>query len=228
MPLLKSSVTSLNWLTTNYLEVVCQPSRPLNFHPGQYIIVQINPDRLSQYSLASVPGETTFTLLIDVSPGGESSQYFRNLQLGDALTHQPPLGQFIFHPDDSSQLLFLATGTGIAPLLAMIKQAVLSSIPIYLLFGLRHESDIIYRSQFQSLHQKFSHFNYLICLSNPAASWTGAHGYITDHLSNFSFNWLKTSTYLCGSPHMIKDAEEILLNLQVPPGNIYTEKYWLK
>ncbi len=225
----QAPVVSCRQLSTTYYEVIARPENPLDFIPGQYLITRINPQRVSQYSLASRPNASTFTLLVDVSPGGESSQYFQSLQTGDTLEYLPPLGNFIFQSQDqSTHLLFLATGTGVAPFISMIDSLVQKKDPrpIHLFFGLRNQEDIFYQSVLDDFHNSHPNFNYSISLSDPAPGWTTLAGYITNHVQTAHFPPASTSAYLCGSPSMIKDTQVRLLEQGFDPHKIYFEKYW--
>lgn len=213
-------------LAGNYYQLICQPQEPLNFIPGQYLILKINEDRVSQYSLASTPEQTNFELLVDVTPDGVSSKYVKNLKVSDEITYMKPMGKFTIQ-EITPQVVFLATGSGIAPFKSMIPTLVESSpnTKIKLLFGLRHTTDLIYQDYFQNLQAHHPYFSCSYCLSQPNDQWSGLKGHITQHLETIK-DLAESSFYLCGSPDMIEEAHSKLINSQVPEDKIYFEKYW--
>ncbi len=226
---LQAKVTSNQLISAHIHQIICQIDSPLNFIPGQYLIVKIHDTRISQYSLASLPNGDSFQLLVDVSPGGDSSQYFQSLQAGDTLEYLPPQGNFIFRQDDqATNLLFLATGSGLAPLICMIESLLLQgdTRSIYLLFGVRNQQDIFFQSKLSELASQSPQFNYLICLSDPESGWAGHTGHITHYINNLNLPWPTTAVYLCGAPSMIIESQEQLIKLGVPLTQIYFEKYW--
>jgi benzoate/toluate 1,2-dioxygenase reductase component len=222
---LTATVISNQKLSSNFHQIVCQTTQILNYTPGQYIIVKIHDSRVSQYSLVSSSPDS-FTLLIDTTPDGESSKYFKNLKEGDQLQYLPPMGLFTLQPDVTSHVLFMATGSGIAPFISMLDQLISQSDsrPVKLLFGLRKEQDIFYTDLLNQIKDSHPQFDYLISLSDDSTHY--ATGYVQTHLESLSMPWDKTAVYLCGSPSMIHDSFPKLLSLGVNQSHIYYEKFY--
>jgi len=141
-----------------------------------------------------------------------------------------PLGNFVLRPEDESkEILFLGTGSGIAPLKAMIEDLIRvqhSDIPMTLYFGLRHEADIFWNEYFQSLTQEFPQLKFVLCLSKPEATWKGASGHITDLIASKNQDLSHASAYLCGGLKMIEEAKTLLASLHMPAERIYHEKFF--
>ena len=223
---LTADVISNTNLAGNFYQLICRQDEPLQFIPGQYLIVKINPERVTQYSIASLPGTNEFELLVDITPDGVSSKYIKSLKPGDQITYLKPMGKFVLK-ELTPQIAFLATGSGIAPFKSMIP-FLLDNYPeilIKLLFGLRHTTDIFYSDFFSDLTKQYSNFNCHCSISQPDSDWTGLTGHITKHLDLIG-NFSNTSFYLCGSPNMIDETNELLLQSGVSDDKIYFEKYW--
>lgn len=154
-------------------------------------------------------------------------------------------GHFVLDErSNDKNLIFSATGTGLAPFLAMIQAGALnSSRKIALLHGVRYPEDLGYRSVLETLEKENSSFKYLPCVSRAEKSelaWDGERGYVQELLERealVSFFEQKieasnTHAYLCGSPAMIDSFTEALKtkglseNSKKVEGEIFSEKYW--
>lgn len=206
-----------------------QPEKPLQFTPGQYISVKVAPDRINSYSIACHENFNKFSLLVDTTPSGPGSKFFESLKEGEKITYLGPFGQFSLNlSDGSAQMVFLATGSGLAPLRCMIEEALMvqnSKLPIKLYWGLTNTTDIFWTNWLEFLKSKYPNFDYNIVIWKPDSSWTGHTGFITDFLSRDFPNASSISAYLCGNKNMIADATQILTSHGCPKEQIYTEKY---
>ena len=163
----------------------------LDFIPGQFVsfTAEIGAKQITRaYSLASAPnrGVNRFELCLNLAPEGLFSHHLFRMKPGDTVEMRPPLGMFVLRqpPRDS---LFIATGTGIAPFRSMLKAHLSASSPQFtLLFGVRHESHLAYRSEFEELARRYPNFRFWPTLSRPQASpqhpWTGRSGHVQAHI----------------------------------------------
>jgi len=206
------------------------------FTPGQYIILKVPKvdistfDQVRDYSLASLPYENTFELIIDLKPGHEGSYYIHGLREGDQVQFLGPMGNFQLNLDDGSEeLLFLGTGSGVAPLKAMIEQLLFrekETRPIRLYFGLRYCSDIFMHEYFGELDNKYPNFIFIPCLSQPDENWRGDCGHITSLVKRDYQDGTPLSAYLCGNQAMIDEASEVLKSIHTPESRIYCEAFF--
>lgn len=201
---------------------------PLVFKPGQYVSVKVADNRINPYSITTHSGINKFSLLVDTKPGGVGSKFFENLQPEAEINFLGPFGNFILNLEDGSKkLLFLGTGSGIAPLRCQIESALLeqkSTLPMTLYFGLSYPYDLFWDDYFQKLSIDYPNFKYKIAIWKPDNSWQGPVGFITKLLEQDIIDASDYSAYLCGNPQMISDASEILLKCNIPKERIYTEK----
>lgn len=205
------------------------PEKPLQFVPGQYISVKVANDRINSYSIASHENPDQFSLLVDTTPGGSGSKFFESLKIAEKITYLGPFGQFSLKLNDGSkQLVFLATGSGLSPIRAMIEEALIKQnykMPIKLYWGLTNSTDIFWVSWLESLKSKYPNFDYKIVVWKPDGGWTGSTGFITDFLNRDFPDASGVSAYLCGNKNMIADAAAILTSHGCLNERIYTEKY---
>jgi ferredoxin-NADP reductase len=208
-----------------------------DFVPGQFVSltaqIVTNETGTKQitraYSLASAPHgvspENRFELCLNVAPGGLFSNHLFQMKPGDTVEMRPPLGMFVLRqpPRDS---LFIATGTGIAPFRSMLKAHLSESSPQFtLLFGVRHESHLIYRAEFEDLSRRYPNFRFWPMLSRPDTSWTGRTGHVQAHLEEALSGRHDVDVYLCGLKLMVDDVRSRLRAAGFDRKQIFYEKY---
>jgi NAD(P)H-flavin reductase len=221
---------SHNVITSSYHDFIFEMPAPFTYQPGQYVSVRINETRINSYSIAGSPQPNQFELIVDVKPGGPGSKYFEALQVGQDVQMLGPFGKFVLNLNDGAErLIFLGTGSGVAPLKCMIDEAILRqncTKPIYLYFGLRYFEDIFLNHYFDHMQWERKNFTFKLMLSKPDERWTGVSGHITDLLKADFTDMSKDSAYLCGNGKMIEEAVEILKSLKMPEERIYHEKFF--
>jgi ferredoxin-NADP reductase len=199
------------------------------FIPGQFVSINqvINEKKITRpYSLASAPSESNrFELCLDLVHEGLLSPRLFAMQPGETIEIRPPLGMFVLKtpPRDS---VFIATGTGIAPFRSILKgQLTETSQKFTLIFGVRHESHLMYRAEFEEMAAKYPHFLFMPTLSRPADSWTGRSGHVQDHLKEAIGERRDIDIFLCGLKAMVDDVRAILKDMGFDRKQILYEKY---
>lgn len=205
-----------------------ESEEPINFLPGQYISVRVSGDRVNCYSIASRSGSNKFNLFVNSAPGGPGSKFFESLKVGDKITYMGPFGVFYLKLDDNAkQLLFLCTGSAIAPLRSMIESALIeqkSKLPMSLYIGLNSSDDVFWSDYLAALAQQYPNFNYRIVVNKADDTWKGDVGFITPFVEKDFPDAGKCSAYLSGNKSMIEDCSAMLLKHGCPKERIYTEK----
>ncbi len=206
------------------------------FSAGQYITIEITEikegrPRLNNrpYSIASSPQEKTiFKLCTNRVGNGPGSTYLHSLKPDDLLQFCLPIGYFRVNEQSDSALLFVATGTGIAPIKSMISHLLQTGSlrPIQLYWGLRKEEGLYYQDELAEWASKYPSFRYVTTLSQPSSQWTGMRGRVTHHLPALIENVENLEAYLCGNGEMIKEVRAILLEKGMPKKAIHFEKFY--
>ena len=215
-------------LAGNYHFFIFESETPVKVIPGQYISIKVATTRINSYSVATHDGGSKFSLLIDTSPGGPGSKYFDNLKIGDNISFLGPFGNFVYKEDNTKHILFLATGSGLAPLLCIINNLLeVQDIqtPISLYMGLRHSTDVFWQDYFRKLTERHPNFHYILTVSQPDENWQGNIGHITDQIVKDLTDAREMSAYLCGNKMMIEEATHILHDKGMPDEKIYKEKF---
>ena len=199
------------------------------FVPGQFVSMNqvINEKKITRaYSIASAPSETNrFELCLNLVHEGLLSPRLFEMQPGDTIEIRPPLGMFVLRnpPRDA---IFIATGTGIAPFRSILKARLSETSQAFtLVFGVRHESHLMYRAEFEEMARKYPHFRFLPTLSRPTASWTGRSGHVQAHLEEAVGERRDVDVFLCGLKLMVDDVRNILKEMGFDRKQILFEKY---
>jgi len=230
MPTFQEAVTKEHIvLAGKYHYFVFESKDSLLFKPGQYISIKVAPVRINCYSIACSLSDNLFGLLIDISPGGPGSKFFENLQAGDPITYLGPFGVFTYKETDGAEnILFLATGSGVAPIRDLIDFLLKNrkiQTPITLYFGLRFEEDIFWKEYFEQLAREYLNFHFILSLSKPTDKWAGKSGHITTIIQKELTNASAYAAYLCGGKAMVDEGAVILQNLGCPKERIYLERF---
>ena len=183
------------------------------YHPGQYVDV-IGPGGVRRsYSIANAPApDQLIELHIRRVDGGAMSEYwFERAKLNDLLRLNGPSGTFVLRDVVGMDLVFLATGTGIAPVKAMLESFV--SLPVEafprsvrLYWGGRSPVDLYWTPKVP-----LPGFSYTPVLSRTSSHWHGFQGYVQQALLADVSDFSNAVVYACGSPEMITSAREQIL-----------------
>ena len=204
----------------------------MKFAAGQYVIFHLPAPKLRHtMSIASAPSNAgEIEILQHTVAGGAGSAWFTGLQAGETVRFTGPLGKFTLE-DTDRQKVFVATGSGIAPFRSMIIEELKGPRTIHdnqmtLYWGLRHETDVFWKDEFESLAKDHLNFRFLLTLSKPTDAWTGAVGRVTDHVTRETLHRAHSEFYLCGRRQMIVDTRALLIENGVPEDRIFTETFF--
>jgi len=201
--------TNLTW------KFVIKSDDKFIYKPGQFVQIKIN-ELVRSYSIASFStSNNSFELLIVKLDGGKMTEHlFERANEGDKIEIKGPLGKFTLPDEIDCDLLFICTGTGLAPFRSILQSILLQNIShknIYLIFGTRTKNDILCKEEMLDYEKSIKDFKYIPVLSRE--KWDGETGYVHDqYLKLVKDDILENPTfYLCGWRDMIKEAR---LNLK--------------
>jgi len=216
---------------TKHFQFQISNGHRFDFHPGQFISLDIELDGRKvrrPYSIASAPrADNGFDLCLNMLPEGRVSSWLFHLKAGDRIGFSGPFGFFSLREPPDPVSAFIATGTGIAPIRAMLQQ--LYSRPhdseVWLIFGVRKESDILYRQEFEQMAGGHPGFHFIPTLSRPDPGWTGHTGYVQQHVVRYLAGKKGFHAYLCGLRKMIDDAAQEFRAMGYDSKALSYEKY---
>ena len=193
------------------------------FRPGQWIGVwcdefkgENNKPLRRAFSIASNPKNDYLELCI--ARGQMLSKHLQNLPAGSKVWIDGPYGMFWLRP--AKKYLFIAGGTGIAPFMPMIDEALKGGVEVTLLFSFKTPADFIYRDVLQK--KKGLRLIPTITLGE-FPSWTGHKGRIPLFLEKYYKP--DNDVYVCGPPGLVEAVEAKLLSLKHPKERIYLDKW---
>jgi ferredoxin-NADP reductase len=218
---------------TRHLEFEVPSGLRFGFVPGQWLSLKAHkPDGeevTRAYSIASPPDGDRFSLCLNRVQDGFMSNYLCDLEDGATIPCHGPFGNFILRPP-MRDTLFIATGTGIAPLRSMLHWLLANPTRhqnkrFWLLFGNRTEQDIYYNDEFRRLAAEHRNFNYLPTLSRGSEQWAGLRGYVQSHVQEIVGARADMHAYICGLDRMVRANRELLRSLGWDRKAILYEKY---
>ncbi len=224
----KAKLISKKHLTKDTLELKFEVLSEFEYKPGQFINIKIDDGAgfpcFRAYSISGFENGI-MELCVKIIENGRGSTFIKGLKEGDEILFIGPTGKFTFAGEEKA--VFIATGSGIAPIKAIISEQIKDeNKKSTLLFGLRFEEDIYYREFFEELSAKSPNFNFILTLSKPKESWNGQKGRVTEHLNETQIPHFKENAfYICGNPEMVQESEKILLEKGISIEKIHTEKY---
>ncbi len=199
------------------------------------------------YSIASSSREREYVeFYVTLVPSGQLTPRLFGLDLGSRLFLSPK-ATGLFTLDDVPQdkhVVFLSTGTGLAPYMSMLRTHLLCGEPrkFAVLHGARVSWDLGYRAELETLDRLCGNFTYIPAITQPGEdpSFSGSTGRLQTLLesgvisakSGLEADAETTHVFLCGNPGMIQAAQEWFAALgfrpdeHKKPGNMHTEKYW--
>lgn len=236
----QAKLVSARPMSINVRELVFERAdgKPVLFDPGQWFNLMVpKPDggeAKRAYSIASPPvGNDRFELAVTRVEGGEASVLLHDLPVGESVRAIGPSGLFTRLPEDASSALFIGTGTGVTPLRSMLLAAAKAAsfspeTKLWLLFGVRHEEDILYREELEALARENPSVRFYVTLSQPRDDWEGMRGYVQSHIQEL---WHELGdphahAYICGLDRMVKSVKDVLRNeLNVGRKQVHQERY---
>jgi len=217
-PVQTSELLHRRWLSKKAFEIGLSRPAGFEFSAGQTIRM-IYGGRERHYSLISAVEDQALAICVRYIPGGMFTPTLAEAKPGTRFQFTGPHGYFVFRPSNRPAV-FAATGTGIAPFVAMARSGVSG---FSLLHGVRTPDELYYQQVFGGIAVA-----YLPCLSGEAASDTPASGayagkitrYVKNHLARRPYDF-----YLCGRQEMIRDVT-LLADEYFAGSYVYTEVFF--
>jgi ferredoxin-NADP reductase len=203
--------------------------------PGQRVDVRLTADDGYQarrsYSVASAPEPERLELTVERIADGEVSPYLVNgVEPGDRLELRGPIGGwFAWEPGGGGPLLLVAGGSGIVPLMSMLRAHAAggSDVPVRLLYSSRSLEDVIYRDELERLAARPSiEVAHTLTRSAPPG-WTGHRHRLGPELLE-AFAWpadARPLAYVCGPGGLVEKAATALVELGYEPQRVRTERF---
>lgn len=227
--IVKATVVSIEDLTHDIKRLLLRPAKPVAFSPGQYVQLQFTPEHTRPYSMAGLTGDGLFEFHVRLVPDGRVTGYIaRDLKSGDAVKLSGPLGSAYLRTKHQGPMLCVAGGTGLAPILSMLRGAVAQAMknPIHLYFGVRSPRDIYGLPWLDQL--KAEHLNLTVHTVVSSGGDAAVHrgGLVTEAIENDHGDLSGWRAYLCGSPPMVEAATVVARRKGVAAAHIHADAFY--
>ncbi|AYJ49856.1 benzoate 1,2-dioxygenase electron transfer component BenC [Rhodococcus sp. P1Y] len=222
-------VTAVEYLspTTVRLAVEAPAGSTLAFLPGQYVNITVpGSQETRSYSFSCVSGSNELEFLVKLTPGGLMSTYLADTAaVGDKISFTGPHGSFFLREAQRPALL-LAGGTGLAPILSILRTMAseFSSRPVHLVYGASTDDDVVQLDELEKLAGTLDSFTWDHCVSDPSTTAVNK-GYVTALITDAHLNGGDVAVYLCGPPPMVEAVRTHFTEEGIEPTGFYYEKF---
>jgi benzoate/toluate 1,2-dioxygenase reductase subunit len=201
----------------------------LAFLPGQYVNIEVpGTGQTRSYSFANAPHDGRLTFLVKLSPGGLMSEYLaHHAAVGDEITFTGPHGSFFLREADRP-VLMLAGGTGLAPILAMLRTLAEagSHRKIHLIYGVKSDIDVVEIASLTEIADRLPGFTWDHCVSDPASTAVNK-GRVMTLMRPEQLYHGDVAVYLCGPPAMVDSVRGHISGFGIDVSGFFYEKFAL-
>ncbi len=221
------------------LDVPAELKDTFRYTQGQYLTFrrQFEGEELRRsYSICSSPLENEWTVAIKKVPEGRFSGYANEaLQVGEELEVMPPMGRFYteLHPDNEKLYVTIAAGSGITPIISIIKTILLTEpkSQVYLIYGNKGRNSIIFKEEIEALKNKYlNRLSVYHILSREHGDTEILFGRIDKQKTQLFLNKIIKpesidECFICGPEEMIFGAKEALIEAGVDSKKVHFELF---
>lgn len=206
-------------------------SERLQFLAGQYIEFILRNGQRRAFSMANAPHEEFgLELHLRLVAGGEFTQYvFNEIQEKAIMRIEAPFGSFYLREDSQKPIIFVATGTGFAPIKGIIKHMFHdgNQRPILLYRGARALEDMYMHDLCKRWTEHMPNLTYIPVLSRPKVedNWTGRTGYVQQAVCEDIADLSGNQAYVCGLPDMVDAARKTFVGQGLDPDEFFSDAF---
>ena len=205
---------------------------PFGYRAGQYIEIMLRDGARRSYSMANAPHVGPgITLHIRHMPGGKfTDTVFSTMKEKEILRVEGPFGSFFLREDSTKPMIFLASGTGFAPLKALLEQLqhTQSKREVSLYWGGRRPSDLYMQNWIHAQLENMPHVRYIPVVSDATTEdcWTGRTGFVHRAVLQDFPDLSKHQVYACGAPIMVDSArQDFCKQAQLPADEFFADSF---
>jgi ferredoxin-NAD(P)+ reductase (naphthalene dioxygenase ferredoxin-specific) len=227
----KAMVVGIEPLAPDIRRLLLKPAKPIAFSPGQYAQIAFTPAHARPYSMAGLPGDELLEFHVQLMPKGRVSGYIaEQLKVGDAVKVSGPLGAAYLRQQHSGPVLCVAGGTGLAPVLSVVRGAVAAGMrnPIHLYFGLRSPRELYGMAWLEHLRRVHPALQVHVVLASGADPATQRRGLVTQAIAQDHASLRGWQVYLRGSPPMVETTTLMVLGKGVEAARIHADAFYMQ
>jgi ferredoxin-NADP reductase len=220
---------------TLVLDVPAWPGHRAGQHVDVRLVAEDGYQAQRSYSIASAPEDATVALTVERLEDGEVSPYLCDvLRPGDGVEVRGPIGgYFVWEVSQAGQLLLVGGGSGIVPLMAMLRHrahaepALRARAPVRLVYSARTQQDVIYREELERMAESHEVELTLTFTREAPPDWRGYRRRI-DRAMLEAVSWPPSampSAFICGPTALVETAATQLVELGHQPTRVRTERF---
>jgi Na+-transporting NADH:ubiquinone oxidoreductase subunit F len=224
-----SKVLEARDLTADVKSLKLSVPDDFEFKAGQYLslsVIREDGKKIRKpLSIANPEEKGIIEFCIKIIPKGLASEFVKTLKAEEEVELFGPAGRFVVN-DSDKDLIFIASGVGIAPFMSMIPDLLKRGFrkKITLLKSARNEKESLYDSKLNELREQNSNFEFYNIFSHPIAKKQN-QGYVQDFLEKYIPDNFNGNFYICGLNEMIEDVKRKLLSLGFKEEQMFNEKF---
>ena len=226
--IIPSKINIIEKLNDDVFKIVVRipPNSNFNFNSGQYVnIIKGNINRSYSIANSSYHKNHLEFFIKNYENGLMSEYFFKKAKINDLLRLEGPLGTFFYRESSFKNIVFLATGTGVAPVKSILEGLDKSheqdyNKNLWVIVGARYQEDLFWKPIFKNLNIK-----YIPVLSRQDNNWHGEKGYVQDIVLNQQIDLENAQVYACGSNDMINSAKKLFLKNNLEEKNFFSDAF---
>jgi ferredoxin-NAD(P)+ reductase (naphthalene dioxygenase ferredoxin-specific) len=225
----KATVAAIEDMTHDVKRLRLRAAKPLAYSPGQYVLLQVAPNLVRPYSMASPCDDNELEFHVRVVPDGRVSGYIAHtLSVGDVVRVSGPLGTAYLRRGHAGPMLCVAGGTGLAPILSVVRGAVAQGMDnhIHLYFGVRSQRDLYGLDWVRRLQDEHDNLHVHVVVGSGADPRRHRTGLVTNAIEADIDDLGGWRAYLCGSPPMVEASTILAKRLGLPADRIHADAFY--
>lgn len=227
--IVKATVSAVEPLTHDIRRLRLKPAKALEFSPGQYAQLQFTPDHVRPYSMAGLCTDPELEFHIRLVPGGHVTRYIdTSLKPGDAVRISGPLGSAYLRRRHDGPMLCVAGGTGLAPVLSILRGAVAGGMrqPVHVYVGVRSPRDLYGMDDLAFLGRQHPSLRLQVVVAGGGDPRMHRCGLVTEAIDRDMPSLAGWRAYLCGSPPMVESVTALARRKGIAPGHVHADAFY--
>ncbi len=229
--IIKAAVVAVEPLAQNIRRLVLRPAKPLAYSPGQYVQIAFTPQLVRPYSMAGLANDRVLEFHVRLMPNGRASHHVgQQLRPGDTVKITGPMGAAYLRCQHTDPMLCVASGTGLAPILSVVRGAVAAGMrnPVHLYLGLRSGRELYGLDWLEQLRQAHPALTVHVVVASGADPRTQRAGLVTQAIAQDHASLHGWRAYICGSPPMVETTMVLARRKGVAAEHLYADAFYME
>lgn len=228
MQRIECHLTAMHECAEHVWHIHLTPEQAVSFHPGQYLQVVMGDKDKRPFSIANSPTRPGLELQIGATPGNPyPGEVMEKLRTTGQLTVELPLGKAALREASQRPILLIAGGTGYSYARSILQYLMDTGFnrPVYLYWGVRHESQLYEGAEVQTWSEEFSELHYVPVVQYPDAAWRGQQGMVHEAVLADFANLEQYDIYVAGRFEMAAVIRQALHLRGVSDEHLFGDAY---